>query len=123
MEEQMLLPVCLDERKRGTSLNPLLQMSSRIFDYVARRAIDFHGHFLTSLLSGLFLWNFATVDQDYSGLTWEQQNKALTFSHQVHGSGSSLAYLQYRRGTPVNHRGIGTVPSALMILRSSGDHF
>ncbi|GIY68614.1 hypothetical protein CDAR_249441 [Caerostris darwini] len=49
--------------------------------------------------------------------------KALTFSHQVHGSWSSLAYLQYRRGTPVNHRGIGTVPSALMILRSSGDHF
>ncbi|GIY32613.1 hypothetical protein CDAR_36991 [Caerostris darwini] len=31
------------------------------------------------------------------------QNKALTFSHQVHGSGSSLAYLQYLRGTPVNH--------------------
>ncbi|GIY13536.1 hypothetical protein CDAR_68441, partial [Caerostris darwini] len=30
-------------------------------------------------------------------------NKALTFSHQVHGSGSSLAYLQYLRGTPVNH--------------------
>ncbi|GIY74300.1 hypothetical protein CDAR_524181 [Caerostris darwini] len=27
-------------------------------------------------------------------------NKAVTFSHQVHGSGSSLAYLQYRRGTP-----------------------
>ncbi|GIY52465.1 hypothetical protein CDAR_181301 [Caerostris darwini] len=51
------------------------------------------------------------------------RNKALTFSHQVHGSGSSLAYLQYRRGTPVNHRGIGTVPSELMILRSSGDRF
>ncbi|GIY84369.1 hypothetical protein CDAR_278301 [Caerostris darwini] len=27
--------------------------------------------------------------------------------HQVHGSGSSVAYLQYRRGTPVNHRGGG----------------
>ncbi|GIY77064.1 hypothetical protein CDAR_41531 [Caerostris darwini] len=27
-------------------------------------------------------------------------NKAATFSHQVHGSGSSVAYLQYRRGTP-----------------------
>ncbi|GIX73541.1 hypothetical protein CDAR_467851 [Caerostris darwini] len=49
-------------------------------------------------------------------------NKAVTFSHQVHGS---VAYLQYRR-TPVNHRGgggIGTVPSAPIILRSSGDHF
>ncbi|GIY14368.1 alpha-1,2-mannosyltransferase ALG9 [Caerostris darwini] len=53
-------------------------------------------------------------------------NKAVTFSHQVHGSGTSVAYLQYRRGTPVNHRGgggIGTVPSALIVLRSSGDHF
>ncbi|GIY79445.1 hypothetical protein CDAR_110801 [Caerostris darwini] len=52
--------------------------------------------------------------------------EAVTFSHQVHGSGSSLAYLQYRRGTPVNHRGgggIGTVPYALIILRSSGDRF
>ncbi|GIX76318.1 hypothetical protein CDAR_418641 [Caerostris darwini] len=51
---------------------------------------------------------------------------AVTFSHQVHGSGSSVAYLQYRRGTPDNHRGGGgieTVPSALIILRSSGDHF
>ncbi|GIY50496.1 hypothetical protein CDAR_172991 [Caerostris darwini] len=27
-------------------------------------------------------------------------NKAVTFSHQVHGSGSSVAYLQYRRGNP-----------------------
>ncbi|GIY41708.1 hypothetical protein CDAR_428461 [Caerostris darwini] len=47
-------------------------------------------------------------------------------SHQMHGSGSSVAYLQYRRGTSVNHRGgggIGTVPYALIILRSSGDHF
>ncbi|GIY38987.1 hypothetical protein CDAR_609111 [Caerostris darwini] len=55
-----------------------------------------------------------------------KKNKAVTFSHQVHGSGSSLAYLQYRRGTSVNHRGgggIGTMPSALLILRSSGDHF
>ncbi|GIX83320.1 hypothetical protein CDAR_33981 [Caerostris darwini] len=46
--------------------------------------------------------------------------------HQVHGSGSSVAYLQYRRGTPVNHRvggGVGTVPSARIVLRSSGDHF
>ncbi|GIY29905.1 hypothetical protein CDAR_512851 [Caerostris darwini] len=34
-------------------------------------------------------------------------NKAVTFSHQVHGSGSSVAYLQYRRDTPVNHRGGG----------------
>ncbi|GIX69256.1 hypothetical protein CDAR_71491 [Caerostris darwini] len=53
-------------------------------------------------------------------------NKTVTFSHHVHGSGSSLAYLQYRRGTPDNHRGgggFGTVPSALIILRSSGDHF
>ncbi|GIY73403.1 hypothetical protein CDAR_493641 [Caerostris darwini] len=52
--------------------------------------------------------------------------KTVTFSHQVHGSESSLAYLQYLRGTPINHRGgggIGTVPSALMILLSPGDHF
>ncbi|GIY07347.1 hypothetical protein CDAR_493401 [Caerostris darwini] len=28
------------------------------------------------------------------------KNEALTFSHQVHGSGSSLAYLQHLRGTP-----------------------
>ncbi|GIY72789.1 hypothetical protein CDAR_81061 [Caerostris darwini] len=27
-------------------------------------------------------------------------NKAVTFSHHVHGSGSSVAYLQYRRGNP-----------------------
>ncbi|GIY20967.1 hypothetical protein CDAR_25021 [Caerostris darwini] len=33
--------------------------------------------------------------------------QAVTFSHQVHGSGSSVAYLQYRRGTSVNHRGDG----------------
>ncbi|GIY57204.1 hypothetical protein CDAR_587821 [Caerostris darwini] len=54
------------------------------------------------------------------------ENKAVTFSHHVHGSGSSVAYLQYRRGTPVDHRGgggFGTVPYALIILRSSGDHF
>ncbi|GIY72885.1 hypothetical protein CDAR_306031 [Caerostris darwini] len=30
----------------------------------------------------------------------QKDNKAVTFSHQVHGSGSSLAYLQYRRGNP-----------------------
>ncbi|GIX96253.1 hypothetical protein CDAR_554621 [Caerostris darwini] len=50
----------------------------------------------------------------------------IVINHQVHGSGSSVAYLQYRRGTPDDHRGgggIGTVPYALMILRSSGDHF
>ncbi|GIY39162.1 hypothetical protein CDAR_93631 [Caerostris darwini] len=50
----------------------------------------------------------------------------VTFSHQVIGSGSSVAYLQYRRGKPSNHRGgggIGTVPYALIMLRSSGDHF
>ncbi|GIX69479.1 hypothetical protein CDAR_487941 [Caerostris darwini] len=53
-------------------------------------------------------------------------NKVFTFSHHLHGSGSSLAYLQEPRGTPVNHRGgggIGTMPSAPLILRSSGDHF
>ncbi|GIY50745.1 hypothetical protein CDAR_476701 [Caerostris darwini] len=31
-------------------------------------------------------------------------SKGVTFSHQVHGSGSSLAYLQYRRGTPPRWR-------------------
>ncbi|GIY85831.1 hypothetical protein CDAR_511601 [Caerostris darwini] len=84
----MLLSFCLDEWKWGTEPNPLLQMSSLIFDYTAACALDF-------------------------------RNKALTFS-------PSLANLQYRRGTPVNHRGGGgirNVPSALMILRSSGDHF
>ncbi|GIY56225.1 hypothetical protein CEXT_198331 [Caerostris extrusa] len=35
----------------------------RVFSPIGR-AIDFHGHFLTSLLSGLFLWNSATVAQD-----------------------------------------------------------
>ncbi|GIY66996.1 hypothetical protein CDAR_417671 [Caerostris darwini] len=53
----------------------------------------------------------------------ELVNKAVIFNRQVQGSGPSSAYLQYVRGTQVNHRGgggIGTVPPVLIMLRSSG---